>query len=133
MPSSKASVRRALQRATSRHLWCAVPLVLEDYIVAYASSVLHDEDIDDSSHGPLFEIAVDCAHWHHAGLLDLANPCPYSQGLPDPLDDVSLTAVTIYDARVRINHDDTPCFDYVDSMSDSEFNRWCKEGYYILK
>jgi len=132
MSSNRSKVRRALQRATSRHLWCAVPLVLEDYIVAYASTVLHDEEICDSSHGPLFEIAVDCAHWHHAGLLDLTIPDPYAQGLPWPFEDVSLTAATVYDALVRITHDDAPCFDYVESMSDDEFNRWCREGYYLL-
>ena len=126
-------VRRALPRAACRYLWCALPLVQEDYIVAYSSSVLHEEDVNHSSHGLLFGIVVDCAHWYHAGLLDLSIPNPYSQNLPYPLDDVSFTADTVYDTRVETTSGAAPCYDYVKSMSDEEFNRWCREGYYILK
>jgi hypothetical protein len=132
MPSNKTKVRRALQQACSRHLWCAIPRRLEDYIVAYASAVLEDEDIYYSSHGPLFEIAVDCSHWYHQGLLDLDIKDPYSQNLHEVCDPAMINVATVYDMQVTIRQASDSSFDRTSQMDDVEFDRWCKEGYFTL-
>lgn len=133
MPSNKAKVRRTLQQVCSRYLWCAVPTVLEDYICVLASSVLDDKDIYDSSHGPLFEIAVDCAHRYHAGLLDLDSTSDlYVHETYEILDNTILRVVTVYDALITIDIGHEACIAPTREMSDDEFERWCMEGYYSL-
>lgn len=51
-----ADVRRCLQAACSRHLWCALPEELEDMVVRDACESLDDADIDDSPYAP-------CSPW----------------------------------------------------------------------
>lgn len=126
----RRSVRDALRKACSRHLWMAVPEELEDYVVSEAVATIPAEDVDASYHGVLFELAVRCAVWYHTGILDLEKPLEV-QDLPWMSDDWDgFAVVTAYDAVVTVSTaESTGIRINCDAMEDADFYAYCANGY----
>lgn len=94
MPASRRTVRAALRKACSQHLWMPIPPELESAIVDAAVNGIGMEDVDASPYGMLFELAVEMAHDHlgygtfatvyddEVTVLPIAHPEAFDDGCP---------------------------------------------------